>query len=236
MEQELDSALVEYHRQAQNLISSLAAQKRTKAVVTNWKSATDSLMVCNSRIVSGLNALKIHQKAVADLLDVQHQIAEAEEELRKTTRDTLEGEESLAEAINQAEALIANAPVAPATPEEIVRYACFVAPTTSAPPEWRPYLADERVLPPNPQPREIFLPPPADFPNGSLGLIPSMVHVSWLKPDFNSSERGGTATAKRAATEPRIKREIKRQTPAPQQKKPTTMKVMAGFSDDDDSD
>jgi hypothetical protein len=117
-------------------------------------------------------------------------------------KNILDCEEGLVAAVNQAESLLersstqsqmdghdsssgGGADSFSVTPLALSQYANFVAPTTSAPPEWRqwkPPLLDGRILPPNPKPEAMGRP----TPDWKGRLIPSMFKVSWIQPDFGT--------------------------------------------------
>lgn len=114
---------------------------------------------------------------------MKDQIREADDRRRSRALSLLRSEDALAEAIADAEALLAQPSLlaSVADPSDVARYAMRIRSTTSAPPEWRswrPVLAQDRVLEPYPTLLPYLSPP---GPNGRPFAFPSLAHATWPK-------------------------------------------------------
>lgn len=232
MDREFSSVLAGVQAGTEHLLAALASNS------ASCHSALAALVRTESHLKDSVNRLEEHQAFVKELDATNNEAASIEARLGRKARQGMEAEEQVALAISRAERLLESPSTRSLNPTEVCRYAQIISSTTSAPPEWRswkPLLGDGRVLQPQPQPQEVFLPPGK---SGSPSLVPCMSQVSWLKASFIAEGRFKHVHHDVEA-EPARKRP--RQEPAPTPSIPVrnqeARRVVAGLSDDeDDSD
>mmetsp|Transcript_75807 Transcript_75807/g.152329 ORF Transcript_75807/g.152329 Transcript_75807/m.152329 type:complete len:236 (-) Transcript_75807:49-756(-) len=235
MQREIDALLGLFQEETGALLSNLGLGRQSLPSLTN-------LVRLNEQIQS--TGLEEHQSLASELQTLKTEVESVDSRLRNMSRDIVEAEEDLANAIRRAEVLRStslSSSLLSCSAEEVVAYSLLIANTTSAPPAWRVHHGlDPLAMPPNPLSREERVPGKT---RGDEFLIPSMVNVSWLRdrslqePTIPVTEPTGVKQPRPVPDGHRSKRpRVAGTTHVPEVPQAVKLKV-AGFSDsEDDSD
>jgi len=184
------SSLSSFESELEQLLAFLTTAPLRKSAPRAAHSAANALVEADKALRKTAQALVEHQALAAELASRQAALAEKRSSVRQRVRELLDEEEKLMASVDRVEKELAR-PRRPVDAAQLLRYARFLSPSTSAPPEWRSsHPLSFKVMPFHPPSHEISVPPPHGHPSGEILNLPSMVRASWLEENSEQVLRG----------------------------------------------